>query len=89
MTQPRDLETQPYSKDEQRVADWLSSQSPDIGTGDDPIGFVLASFSMVLAQRKLTTAALLTVRNVCGQNHMNCPGASKVKAKIAALDELA
>lgn len=38
----RDFETYPYSKDEQRVAEWLMEHL-GIGGGDDPIGFLLAS----------------------------------------------
>lgn len=40
--QSRDIEIDPYSPDEQRVADWLMTVG--IGGGDDPIGFLLASY---------------------------------------------
>lgn len=34
-----------YSPDAQRVADWLSARTQGkVGAGDDPIGFVLASY---------------------------------------------
>lgn len=44
----RDMEANPYSKDEQRVADFLFSAG--VGGGDDPIGFVLSSLSYATAQ---------------------------------------
>ena len=38
----------PYTKDEQRVADWLVARSGNtVGAGDDPIGFLLASYEMM------------------------------------------
>lgn len=38
----------PYTQDEQRVADWLVSRlNNQMGAGDDPIGFVLASYEMI------------------------------------------
>lgn len=39
----RDLDVAPYTADEQRVVDYLKELTPDIGAGDDPIGFLLAS----------------------------------------------
>ena len=39
--------TAPYSPDEQRVVDWLRKNVPDIGAGNDPIGFLLAGYDMV------------------------------------------
>jgi hypothetical protein len=48
----RNFDERPYTPDEQRVADWLSVRCPNIGTGNDPIGFLLASFGLVLANRE-------------------------------------
>ena len=46
----RDLDTHPYTKDEQRVANWLAERSGgNIGGGDDPIGFLLASYAYLHA----------------------------------------
>jgi len=47
----RDFDKHPYSKDEQRVADWLARQSPVIGAGDDPIGFVITSYVQLRHER--------------------------------------
>lgn len=46
----RDLDENPYTKDEQRVVAWLVGRSPEIGGGDDPIGFLLASYEYVHAE---------------------------------------
>lgn len=59
MTEPamaeRDFDANPYSSDERRVADWLFARTKGmVGTGDDPIGFVLASYALVHAEK--TTA---------------------------------
>lgn len=48
----RDLDTKPYTTDEQRVCEFLTRLSPDIGCGDDPIGFLMASYEWLLAERK-------------------------------------
>lgn len=75
----RDFDSRPYSPDETRVATWLVGRCPDIGSGDDPIGFVLASYELIIMQRNNLANA---VREVCGNNHMNCSGASRVKAAL-------
>ena len=41
-----------YSEDEQRVADYLCDLTPDIGAGDDPIGFLMASHAMLVYERQ-------------------------------------
>jgi len=46
----RDFTTRPYSLDEQRVVAYLKEIMPEIGAGDDPIGFLLASHA-TLADR--------------------------------------
>lgn len=49
----RDLDTQPYSVDEARVAAYLSSLfDGKIGAGDDPIGFLIASHSLLAQEAK-------------------------------------
>lgn len=47
----RDMDAKPYTADEQRVVDWLRSRTPDVGAGDDPIGFLLASYELVIGER--------------------------------------
>ena len=40
-----------YSADEQRVVDWLISRTKNqVGAGDDPIGFLLASYELIHAE---------------------------------------
>lgn len=41
-----------YSEDEQRVVDYLCDLTPDIGAGEDPIGFLMASHAMLVHERK-------------------------------------
>lgn len=41
----------PYTPDEQRVAAWLVTRMNDqVGAGDDPIGFLLASYEQIHAE---------------------------------------
>lgn len=47
----RDIDANPYSKDEMRVAKWFVERC-DIGGGDDPIGFLLASYETLLNERE-------------------------------------
>lgn len=47
----RDMDKNPYSKDEQRVAKFLFDLGA--GGGDDPIGFILASHAMLAAERRM------------------------------------
>lgn len=48
----RDFDTQPYSADELRIVKYLTEIAPDIGAGDDPIGFILASHAQLVHDRK-------------------------------------
>lgn len=50
-TEFRDLDARPYSADEERVGTFLSELAPDIGWGNDPIGFLIASYRVLAAQR--------------------------------------
>ena len=45
----RDFDKNPYTPDEARVVAFLSDRG--VGGGDDPIGFLLASYEMVIIQR--------------------------------------
>jgi hypothetical protein len=46
----RDYDDNPYSPDEERVAKFLSDRG--IGGGEDPIGFLLSSYSILAQQLK-------------------------------------
>lgn len=48
----RDIVANPYRPDEQRVVDYLRSLMPDIGAGDDPIGFLIASHQALSELRR-------------------------------------
>jgi GTP-dependent phosphoenolpyruvate carboxykinase len=44
----------PYSPDQQRVAEWLVNRmNNQVGAGDDPIGFLLASYDHLFEQVSL------------------------------------
>lgn len=43
----RNFDTHPYSLDERRVVAWIQKRAPDIGGGDDPIGFLLVSYELL------------------------------------------
>lgn len=46
----RNIEENPYTKEEQRVADFIVERSNGaVGGGDDPIGFLLASYALLSA----------------------------------------
>lgn len=81
----RDFDTTPYTPDEIRVADWLIKRAPYIGAGDDPVGFLMASYEFMSAQLTDARRALAVTRNICGKGIMNCHGAHRVKA---ALDKM-
>ncbi len=47
----RDFEENPYSKDEMRVVEWINTYC-GLGGGDDPIGFLIASYEYLQEERK-------------------------------------
>jgi len=53
----RDIEKNPYTKDEARVAKWLGDKT-GIGGGDDPIGFLIASHEELALQCRTFKAIL-------------------------------
>ena len=57
---PRNLETNPYSSDEARVAAFFFARGT--GGGDDPIGSLLASYQYLVQQRKECFGELLWLR---------------------------
>ncbi|MFL5253805.1 MAG: hypothetical protein ACJ8AI_13070 [Rhodopila sp.] len=63
-TRERNFSANPYTSDEERVATWLRSRTPEIGAGDDPIGFVLASYELVVSQRNELAAQVTAIRKI-------------------------
>lgn len=59
ISQERDFDANPYSPDEERAAAYMRRLLPNVGTGDDPIGFVLASWEQMVAERKSLRGRLL------------------------------
>jgi hypothetical protein len=60
----RDFDARPYSADERRVVDWLIERTKGmVGAGDDPIGFVLASYALVHMEK---TTAVNALRKIVG-----------------------
>lgn len=79
-----------YDAQEARVARWIVDRT-GIGAGDDPIGFILASYDLKIQEmdelrNKLASLEeLLAVSSkVCGNNNCNCPGSDKVKKAVKA-----
>lgn len=56
----RDLDQNPYSPDEARVAEYFAERG--IGGGDDPIGSLMASHSYAIDQRNRIRRALELTR---------------------------
>ena len=60
-----------YSANERRIVDYLMSKAPDIGGGDDPVGFLIAAHASLIAENR-ELLALLAVggcsapKNCCG-----------------------
>lgn len=52
MFDPRDFSANPYSGDEIRIVEYLQSVAPDIGAGDDPIGFLIAAHHYLMRERR-------------------------------------
>lgn len=70
MTEER---TTPYSPDEQRVADWLVARTQgQVGAGDDPIGFVLASYEMMHDQLKQAEALVDHCKTFIQEQQIYC-----------------
>jgi hypothetical protein len=56
----RDIEKNPYSPDEARVAKFIFDMGA--GGGDDPIGFIMASHAALAAERNLLREKLREAR---------------------------
>jgi hypothetical protein len=62
----RDIIADPYRPDEQRVVDFIRERTQDqIGGGDDPIGFLLASYNMIMAERSPDQSFMNVVLRAC------------------------
>lgn len=55
------LRETPYTPDEQRVCDFLRERAPAIGCGNDPIGFLMASYAYAVEERNEARARLVKV----------------------------
>lgn len=80
----RDLDKNPYSPDEQRVAQFFFERGT--GGGDDPIGALIASHEYLIAERKLGLAATprKSVIEECAKFFDN-EGSGTVAEKLRAL----
>jgi hypothetical protein len=61
----RDLDKNPYSKDEARVAKFFFDRGT--GGGDDPIGALIASHEYLAHERNELRKALETAKRSCGE----------------------
>ncbi len=57
----RNLEEKPYSEDEKRVAKFFHERG--VGGGDDPIGFILASYAYLVEERNDLRSELNRLRD--------------------------
>lgn len=69
----RDFTTNPYTPDEERVAKWLTDRAPQVGAGDDPIGFLMASYELLHTQN----AYLQNVVNTANVEYLRSLGWSE------------
>lgn len=58
----RDIDKEPYSKDEARVAEFFADRG--VGGGDDPIGFILASYEYLVYERNDLQLQLLELHSL-------------------------
>jgi hypothetical protein len=78
---------------ESRVAQWINART-GLGSGNDPVGFVLASYDLKIqemAEMRTKLAALEEIlamtAKVCGRNNCNCPRSDQVKKLVNAYME--
>lgn len=83
----------PYDASEARVAKWIDDRT-GIGGGDDPIGFILASYDLKIAEMNEMRAKLVSLEEllalsakVCGRNNCNCPRSDQIKKLVDACME--
>jgi hypothetical protein len=60
----RNIDKEPYSKDEARVARFFYERGT--GGGDDPIGALIASHEYLIAERKSMPQSILKMAIICG-----------------------
>lgn len=72
-SQPQTDEFPPYSEDEQRVADYLSRLTPEIGTGADPVGFLMASHAALVADGRRLRRVIYAAERYRAQEHLDTP----------------
>lgn len=80
----------PYDFQEARVAKWIMDRT-GIGGGDDPVGFILASYDLKIQQMEEMRQRLESLESLlaasaktCGRNNCNCPGSKRVKDLVNA-----
>jgi hypothetical protein len=83
----------PYDAQEARVAKWIVDRT-GIGGGDDPVGFVLASYDLKIHEMEEMRHKLVALEEilaltakVCGRNNCNCPRSDQVKKLVNAYME--
>jgi hypothetical protein len=60
----RDFEADPYSEQEKRVADYLVNLTAgQVGAGDDPIGFLMASHGYIIEQQRQASVTIRALRD--------------------------
>lgn len=60
----RDFKRYPYTADERKVVEYLTKICPDIGAGDDPITFLIASHAQQNRELRIVGRALKSINEV-------------------------
>lgn len=75
--------------DRARVARWIVDRT-GMESGEDPIGFLLASYDLKIQEMNLIRERLTSLEGLlkaasvtCGDNSCNCPWAKKIKDPIS------
>lgn len=74
----RDFDAKPYSADEARIAKFFADRG--VGGGDDPVGFILSSYEMLIADRKQLTDQLDRLHSAI-KHESDCVEAAKAEIK--------
>ena len=81
----RDVDKDPYSEAERRIADYISeATSGTVGAGDDPVGFLLASHALLRANYKTLERQLEIMNRFMDKVG---PAVVELKADAAALEK--
>lgn len=70
MFESRDYFRNPYTDAEMRVVEYLHLVAPDIGGGDDPLGFIIASHKYLLRERRSQREAKAVPRDTTRFQHL-------------------